>query len=71
MFVILYEYHCVNFRTLYYGCSIRPPNKSAYWKIIFFISHPKKYVVGTKKKRLNETVLLNTQNTCLNQWVRK
>ena len=44
---------------------IRPPDKSAYWKIIFFISHPKHFV-GTQKNRLNETVLLTTQNTCLN-----
>ena len=49
---------------------IRPPDKRAYWKIIFFISHPK-HVVGTQKNRLNETVLLSTQNTCLNKWVRK
>ena len=40
---------------------IRPPDKSAYWKTIFFISHPK-HVVGTQKNRLNETVLLGTQN---------
>ena len=26
----------------------------------------KTYVVGTEKNRLNETVLLSTQNTCLN-----
>ena len=26
----------------------RPPNKSVYWKTIFFISHPK-HVVGTQK----------------------
>ena len=26
----------------------------------------KTYVVGTQKNRLNETVLLSTQNTCLN-----
>ena len=25
------------------------------------------YVVGTQKNRLNETVLLSTQNTCLNR----
>ena len=44
-----------------------PPDKSAYWKTIFFISHPKhNYVVGTQKNRLNETVLLSIQNTCLN-----
>ena len=29
----------------------------------------KTYVVGTQKNRLNETVLLSTQNTCLNSWV--
>ena len=29
------------------------------------------YVVGTQKNCLNETVLLSTQNTCLNYWVRK
>ena len=28
-------------------------------------------VVGTQKNRLNETVLLSTQNTCLNEWIRK
>ena len=42
----------------------RPPDKSTNWKIIFFISHPKH--VGTQKNRLNETVLLSTQNKCLN-----
>ena len=31
----------------------------------------KTYVVCAQKNRLNETVLLNTQNTCLNWWVRK
>ena len=45
------------------GIIFRPPDKSAYWKIIFFISHPKTYVVGTRKNRLNEAVLLSTQNT--------
>ena len=44
----------------------RPPDKSAYWKIIFFISHPKHMLWV-----LNETVLLSTQNTCINLWVRK
>ena len=31
----------------------------------------KTYVVGTQKNRLNETVLLSTQNICLNLWIRK
>ena len=31
----------------------------------------KTYIMGTQKNRLNETVLLRTQNTCLNWWVRK
>ena len=33
--------------------SSRPPEKSAYWKIIFFILSSKTYVVGSQKKRLN------------------
>ena len=43
----------------------KPPDNSVYWKTIFFISHLK-HVVGTQKNRLNETVLLSTQNPCLN-----
>ena len=35
----------------------RPPDKSAYWKIIFFYFSSKTYVVGTQKNRLKETVL--------------
>ena len=31
----------------------------------------KTYVVGTQKNRLNEMVLLSTQNICLDDWVRK
>ena len=42
----------------------RPPDKSVYCKTIF---SSKTYVLGTQKNRLiNETVLLSTQNTCLN-----
>ena len=37
--------------------------ESAYQNIIFLISQPK-HVVGTQKNRLNETVLLSTQNIC-------
>ena len=44
----------------------RPPGKSAYWKTIFIYFSSKTYVVGTQKNRRNETVLLSTQNTCLN-----
>ena len=43
-----------------------PPDKSVYWKIYFSYFSTKTYVVGTQKNRLNETVLLSTQNTCLN-----
>ena len=43
----------------------RPPDKRAYLKIIFFYFSTKTYVVGTQKNLLNETVLLCTQNTCL------
>ena len=40
--------------------------KSAYQKIIFLIIQPNiiYYVVGTQQNRLNETVLLRTQNIC-------
>ena len=44
----------------------RPPDKSVYRKSIFFVSRPKPMYMGTQKNRLNETVLLSTQNTCLN-----
>ena len=37
-----------------------------YWETIFLT-----YVVGTQKNRLNKTILLSNQNTCLNCWVRK
>ena len=36
-----------------------------------FYFSTKTYVVGTQKNRLNETVLLSTQNKCLNWWIRK
>ena len=51
------------------GCMytvVRPPDKSAYLKKYFLYFSSKTYVVGTQKNRLNETVLLSTQNTCLN-----
>ena len=51
-----------------------PPDKRVSQKIIFLISQHKTYGVGTQKNRLNETFLLSTQNsenTCLNWWVRK
>ena len=41
------------------------PDKSTYWKTFLYFSS-KTYVEGTQKIRLNETVLLSTQNTCLN-----
>ena len=44
---------------------VRPLVKSVYQKISFLISQPK-HVVGTQKNRLNETVLLSTQNICSN-----
>ena len=56
--------------TALYMCSLvkevwyfRPPDKSAYCNIIFLIFKPKTNVVGTQKNRLNETVLLSTQNS--------
>ena len=50
---------------VYTNKTARPPDKSVYWNIISFISHPK-HGVGTQKNRLNETVPLSTQNTCSN-----
>ena len=46
-------------------CELRPSE----WVIENNFSHfsIKTYVVGTQKNRLNETVLLSTQNTCLNR----
>ena len=55
--------HVRNFYFTYPGTSInRPPDKSVYLKIISYFS-TKTYVVGTQKNRLNEAVLLSTQNT--------
>ena len=42
----------------------RPPDKSEY--LIFSLFLDKKYVMGTQKNRLIETVLWSTQNTSLN-----
>ena len=39
-------------------------------KLIFLFLN-QTYVVDTQKNRFNETVLLSTQNICLNWWVRK
>ena len=56
-----------------YATGPRPPDKSVYLKIIFSYFSTKTYVVGTQKNRLTEIymVLLSTQNTCLNQRLRK
>ena len=48
-----------------HGLCIRPLYKSVYWKYYFLYFSYKSYVVGTQKNRLNEMVLLSTQNTCL------
>ena len=37
---------------VYTNKTARPPDKSVYWNIIFFIFHPK-HGVGTQKNRLN------------------
>ena len=41
----------------------RPLKKSAYQNYFSYFS-TKTYIVGTQKNRLNETVLLRTQNIC-------
>ena len=38
------------------------------WNLFSYFS-TKTYVVGTQKNRLDEMVLLSTQNTCLNWWI--
>ena len=43
----------------------RPPECIQEKKFFSFFT-TKTYVVGTQKNRLNEMVLLSTQNTCLN-----
>ena len=42
----------------------RPPDKSVPENYFSYFS-TKTYIVGTQKNRLDETVLLSTQNTCL------
>ena len=46
----------------------RPSDKCAVTETYF---STKTYVEGTQKNPLNETVLLSTQNICLDCWVRK
>ena len=38
---------------------------------LFSYFSTKTYVVGTQKNRLNETVLLSTQNICSKLWIKK
>ena len=45
---------------------IRAPDKSVYWKNYLLNFSSKTCIMGTQKNRLNETVLLSTQNTSLN-----
>ena len=49
----------------------RPLVKGAYQEIKFSYFSSNTHVVGTQKNRLNETVLLSTQNMCSKRWVRK
>ena len=51
-----------NTAIIYSGIQIRAPVGKSFSP---FNSHPKTYVVGTQKNRLNETVLSSTQNTFL------
>ena len=48
----------------FFSLLLRPPDKSV--KLIFFCIYQPKHVVGTQKNCLDETVLLSTQNTCVN-----
>ena len=49
---------------------IRPLVKLRNRKIVSYFS-TKTYIKGTQNNRLNETVVLSTQNICLIAWVRK
>ena len=49
--------------------STRPPVGNR--KLVFLFLNQNIYVVGSQKNHLDETVLLSTQNTCLNGWPRK
>ena len=62
-FSFLYESICCDVHS---GPEIRVCN----WKLFSYFS-TKTYVVGTQNNCLNETVLLSTQNICLDCWVRK
>ena len=53
----------IAFKSMTCEYSLRPLNKSANQKKISYFS-TKTYVVCTQKNRLNETVLLSTQNIC-------
>ena len=49
----------------------RPLVKNEYQITLFSYFSTKTYVMGTQKNRLNETVLLSTQNICSSWWIRK
>ena len=53
---------CASERSNLISDHIRPPDKCVLQKYFLYFSS-KTYVVGAKKNRLNETVLLSTQNT--------
>ena len=53
MFVVLKKN--ISYVLVKMGCILfRPPDKSVYWKIIFYFSS-KTYIMGTPKNRVNET----------------
>ena len=47
-------------------CVSQAPSKECATENYFSYFSTKTYVVGTQKNRLDETVLLSTQNMCLN-----
>ena len=62
-----------------FSCDTDDIIKENMWKVGYTLSVPEKnsyfstktYVVCTQKNRLDKTILLGTQNTCFNWWVRK
>ena len=64
---IIYKFRIIHICPTLPGPQIRVRN----WKLFFLFLNQNICCGYSKKKRLNETVLLRTQNTCLNWWIRK
>ena len=65
----------VGSKAFHNGNGPKRPSQAPRWESVaenyFVYFSTKTYVVGTQKNHLDETVLLSTQNTRLNWWIRK